>query len=461
MGAVAFSAALNVVQLVSALVLARTLDPRQYGAFAVGATVVGFGRFLGDCGAASALIQGPRVEANRRSLGNALFLQAVVAVAAAGFLIGAAPFLRQAFHAPAETALIVALLATTLIIEAPSVIPRIRLRHSQRYQREQLIGLGTVFATYGVQIGGLLAGFQVWSLVAGQIVGSVVLTIAMTTFGGGLVRPARHGALALARRGLAYQGTLVVQATFSVSSLAVVGTRLDTRELGLWTWCTVLATPLISLAYSLQNVSFPSLSRLYEHHPDRGGDAVAVVARLQFLFISVAVGALGGLASPLIRYVFDEKWLAATSAARIALLGVLPLIMGTLLAASLQASGRPRLRLRAMVISSVLGVLAAVPLSERDGVTGAAIAIYLLVPLVDVLLMIKSVGVDVRRACLNALLVGGTALAVALSLANIADGVVRVVVALAAASIAGLATTPLVDQSSLRTGWSSLRGSRS
>ena len=439
------------MQLVSSLVLARELAPTEYGAFAVGATIVGFGRFLGDGGAGSAVIQQPGArEVDQRDLGRVLFLQSGIGLCAAVLLVLTAPLVRTAFDTPPATVGVMIGLALAMVIETPSVVPRVRLSRRQQYERLQVMAAVSHAVLYAVQIGGLLLGHGLWALVAGQIAYSVTSLVVMVLGGGGLVRPVRTGALALARRGLPYQGALVVQALFSICSIAVVGTQLSTRELGLWTWCTVLATPLIALAHALHGVAFPAFSRLHEHHRSRYAEALSMVARLQFLFVSAVVGVLCGMTVPLVRHLFDDKWLDAVPAVRAALLGVLPLILAALLAAGVESSGRPHLRLRAMIVSTIAGVVTAMPLSALYGTTGAAAATFLVVPLLDAAFLLRVAEVEVRRACADALLVGFGSFACAALLAREVDDLTSLLWYSALAGIIGLVLMPLADLSSIR-----------
>ena len=452
------SGLVNVMQLASSLVLARALVPEEYGAFAVAATVVGFGRFLGDCGAGSAVIQQPgSAEPDRRELGRALWLQLAVAVVAATALILAAPAIRAAFEAPPQTSTIVRFMALTLLLEAPAVVAKVRLNRAQEYQRLQVVSLASYVALYCVQIGGLLAGFGLASLVAGQLLFSVVSTALLLGLGGGVVRPQPRGAVALARRGLPYQGALTVQAMFAIASVGVVGTQLSTAELGLWTWCTVLATPLLALAMNLQNLAFPALARLHEHHSAQHRAAVSLAARLQLLPVAVVVGTLCGLTVPVVQHVFDPRWLGAVDAARAALLAVVPFLLAALLAATAQSMGRPGLRLRAMALSTLVGVVCAVPLAARFGTTGAAVAIFTVVPLVDALLLLLWVRVPVRRAVLGAAAVGVGSFGVATLLAPYADRLVGLVAVGAVTGLVGLALCVALDLPALREGWRTVR----
>lgn len=455
---VARGGVINIIQLISSLLLARAVSPTQYGAFAIGSTVVGFGRFLGDGGAGSAVIQEPRRDDDdgRRDLGRVLFVQLTIASFATVSLVASAPLLRSAFHAPPEATLIVAILACTLLVEVPQIVPKVRLRRQMRYERLTIIELFAVLVLYGVQIFGFLAGWSIWALVIGQVAGSITHTLVLVSFGGGLVRPRREGALALARRGLPYQGALMIQAVFAVTSIGVLGLQLNTEELGLWTWSTVLATPLVTLALSLHAVYFPSLSRLHEQHASRHVEAVGRVARLQMLFVSAAVGVLCGFAVPVIRFIYDEKWLPAVTATRISLLGVLPLMLATLLAASLESSGKARLRLRALAMSTFVGVLAAIPLSAGFGPAGAAAAVYLIVPLVDAVILLWTFRIALGRVLIDSLFVGGAAYLLALGLAAKAHSLAMMLALGAVAGLLSLAFT-LVDRQALAFGWVLLR----
>lgn len=448
----------NVLQLASSLLIARALAPSEYGAFAVAATVVGFGRFLGDGGAGSAVIQRPGPDTDLdRDLGRALAVQGTLCLVLATLLAATAPLIRAAFDAPPETTWIVIALAGTLLLSAPTVVPEVRLRRQQRYQRRQALNALSLLTIYLTQIGGLLAGLGVGALVLAHVVGSLVTTTIFLLYGGGLVRPVWTGALRLARSGWAYQGSLVVQSVFSLLGIVVVGSQLPIDELGLVSWCTILATPLIALGINLHTVTFPALSRLHEHHPERHAGGVSLVARTQLLCVSAVVGVLGGLATPLIAIVFDEKWLAATTAARWALLGVLPLLLAALLGAAVESTGRPQLRLRSMAGSCLVGLVVALPLAAVHGPSGAAFALYLLVPLVDAVCLAVVARVALGRAVLDAVVVGGVTGAAAAWAARSVDAGPELLLAVAGLGVLTLVLLPLVDLDSLRRGWRLVR----
>jgi O-antigen/teichoic acid export membrane protein len=234
-------------------------------------------------------------------------------------------------------------------------------------------------------------------------------------------------------------------------------TALSTREIGLWAWSTVLATPLITLTAQLHHVAFPSLARLNEHHLDRYDEVVRTVARLQFLFASVAVGVLGGLALPMVRLVFDPRWLEATGAARAALLGVLPLALATLLAAALEARGRPYQRLRSMIMSSAGGLVAALFLAHAFGVTGAAVGVFIVVPLLDVLFLLRAAPVDLRRAIVDGVVLTSVTLGVASLAASRVDSLTDLFAAGSAIGLLGLGLIAVVDPKPVRRAWSLLR----
>ena len=414
------TALINVIQLASSILLARKLIPDEYGAFALGATIVGFGRYLGDCGAGNAVIQMPGGDrtVDHAQLGRVFTIQLWTTGVCAVLLASFSPLIADGFDAAPHTAAIIAVMACTLVIDAPSVVPRVRMRRGLHYERLLRAEMGSALVGYAVQIGALLLGFGVWSLVLNQVIGAVALTGFTLIAGGGTVKPVRHGALALAKRGLSFQYAFMMQAAFTVLSVVVAAKLLGKTDLGLWQWSTVFATPLIGVAQMIHTVSFPALARLHEENESHFRSAVGLVARLITVFVSVVAGVLAGFARPLVVYIYDPKWERAIPAARVALLGVVPLALSFLWAASLESAGRPHARVRATVVAVIVGFVVTFPFGGLWAATGASLAISVVVPVIDFWLLQRSLRAPIRRAAVDGLMTGGLSFAVSLAIAD-------------------------------------------
>jgi O-antigen/teichoic acid export membrane protein len=396
------SVLVQLFQVVSSVLLARELVPELYGAFALGATLVGFGRIVGDCGAGNAMIQatGDR-HLNRQALQAVHFLQLAVFVGAAFILALSAPSLRTAFDGPPETVTIVYVMSLALLIEAPAVVPRLRLMRDLKFKQLASISVVASLSLYTAQILGLVFGLGVWALVLGQVVTSVVSTGLTLAVGGGTPPPSPKGSLAMFRSGIAYQGTAIAMGCLTMPSVAIVGAVGGADILGLWTWSTVLVTPLVTMVHNVHEIAFPTLARLHEHRRSRHADAVVLVARSLSLVIGAAVGILAGFATPIVRIVFDPRWLPAVGAVRLALFGGIAFSLTSLLAAAVQTIGRPGIRLRSYLVGAGVGLALLVPLVEVWGATGAALATSVVVQVVDLAILLVVSRVRLYRAFLN------------------------------------------------------------
>jgi O-antigen/teichoic acid export membrane protein len=383
-GAVARSAFIMVVQTASSILVARELAPEYYGAYALGSTIVGLGRLIGDCGASTAAVQRPgELEVPRPTLRALHWIQIVTTAIATFSIIAMGPLITKVFDGPSDTVPILVAMSLMLLLEAPMVVPRTRLLRSMEFHKLTVITLVSAIVLYAVQIAALLGGMGVWALVVGQFASITVLVIGTLVLGGGTVRPAIAGSWTLAKSGLAYQANLLTPAVTNLIAIAVVGSTAGATVVGFWSWSTVLATPLIQLLYNIRDVGFPALARLHEHHPRRHADATALVARLLSLLLGIGIGVMAAFAVPLIELVFGDQWLPASGAVQVGVVAVLPLGLSWIVATALESRGGANDRLVALVISSVLALAVCAPLTNAWGATGAAFAIFLLVPTVD------------------------------------------------------------------------------
>jgi O-antigen/teichoic acid export membrane protein len=438
---------IQLLQIVSSLLIARRLAPSAYGAIAVGTTVVALARWLGDFGAANVVIQTPGIDVRDRSiLGSAFFLQLASAVLATLAFVAIAPALTDLFHGPSATILVIDITAMTLIIDAFAAVPKIRLTRAMRYERIGAIRLISVGVQYAVQIGLLVGGAGLWSIVAAGVVQSFVETGLMLAYGGGTVRPRPRGLGQLARPGIAYQVSGMLIAVTDIAAVAIFGRMKGATSLGLLTWSTVLATPLIKLSQELALVGFPAFSRLDEHHRDSRRRAGDLLVRMLMLGLAAGAGILVGFAEPLVRLVFDPKWLDALPAVRLALVGAVPTALALMLGMVVESSGQPRQRMWVKVIAASVGLAALVPLGARWGVAGGAVAIYLLLPTVEAALITRRASTPLRRGLVNGLLVGGFAWIVSVLLADHAGSIPALVGLGAVAGVAAALSTLVVDR---------------
>jgi O-antigen/teichoic acid export membrane protein len=171
--------------------------------------------------------------------------------------------------------------------------------------------------------------------------------------------------------------------TGTVTNL-IVSAQLGARGIGLFAWCTILATPISGVLFSVHGVSTPTLARMRRDDGTRYEESVRVVTRTMASVSALCVGCLIGLTGPTIRYVFGDRWLPATGAVQFCLAGLIP----TAILAALASDANAREMRRASAVSAAAGgaatLIALVPLSSLDGVAGASAADNCVGPIVAV-----------------------------------------------------------------------------
>ncbi|GAB7066439.1 oligosaccharide flippase family protein [Mycolicibacterium hodleri] len=296
--------------LLMTVVVARLLDPAEFGIFALALLLVNLFDYVKDLGVAAALVQSPRPW--NRIAPTGLTLSVAFGVAFGVLLAIAADSTADLLHHP-ELGPLIRVLAIALTISAFSVVPLSRLRRDLSFQSRLLPEFSGAIVKTALTIGLAATHHGVWSLVYGQLAGVVVTTVLYWRAAPASVRPHfdRAEARALLRFGIPVTGvTLLAYGIYNVDYLAV-GTRLGTTELGLYTLAyRVPELVVLNLCTVISEVLFSSLSRLQHdrkalsaHYRQTLGVVVALTA-------PIGIG-LAAIAKPLLETMYGARYAAA------------------------------------------------------------------------------------------------------------------------------------------------------
>jgi PST family polysaccharide transporter len=294
--------------LLMTVIVARMLDPAEFGLFALALLVANLFDYVKDLGVAAAVVQ------NRRDwrviAPTGLTLSILFGIIASALLAGTANLTAAALGHPELTDLI-RVLAIALGISALSVIPAAWLRRSMDF-RSRLVpeALGALTKT-GLTIGLAATGHGVWSLVYGQLAAVVVMAVLYWMVGRGLgpkLGYDREVSRELIKFGIPVTAvTLLAYGIYNVDYLAV-GTRLGASELGLYTLayripelvvlnlCIVVSEALFSALSSLQH----DRDVLTRHYLDALGVVVA-------LTVPIGIG-LAVTSRPLVETLYGNQY---------------------------------------------------------------------------------------------------------------------------------------------------------
>ncbi len=301
------------------LVLARLLVPEDFGLAALAWMAMVLFTLFRDLGVGGVLIMDQ--ELDERAKGTIFTLVLMTGVVATTLAAAVSPVAADVFDEPRLT-LVLVVLSSTMLISSPGwfyeALMQRELEFRKRFWAMTLQSL--VYLPVAVTLAAVGAG--VWSLIVGQIAGTIVYSVAFVILAPYRVRPAFGTASARRTlrlgRGFIFQGGLdFLRGNADTIAISRV---LGTAPLGLYSLAYNLSNvPSRGIADPLARVTFPAFARMRA----RGEDiAPSFLSGLQLVaLVTCPLGAvLSGVADPFVRAVLGEKWVPMIGA--LAVLGV-------------------------------------------------------------------------------------------------------------------------------------------
>ena len=252
----------TLVRIGMIVILARLLDPSDFGMVAMVTVVTGFLEIFGNGGLSAAAIQRPNI--SDAELSTLFWCNIALGTLLALLCLAAAPLLSTFYNEP-KTAFVIVAIAPTFIINATGVQHLVLLQRRLRYITLTAIEVGSDIVTAAVAIGMALAGYGYWAVVASVITTPLVITIGAWATSGwlpGWPRRIRDVYPMLRFGGTVTLNCLVAYVAFSLDKV-LVGRFYGPASLGIYSRAYELInmpTRIINLALGV--VAFSSLARL-------------------------------------------------------------------------------------------------------------------------------------------------------------------------------------------------------
>jgi PST family polysaccharide transporter len=327
--------------VLTGIVLARLLLPRDFGVFAV-AQVVMYGLLsVNDSGVGVAIV---RWQGDIRRLVPTVTTIAIgSSVLAYGACFIAAPWLSASMGAPAATG-VVRLLCLCVVIDGITATPAALLQRAFLQDRRTVADLSNFGVGALVSIFLAAHGLGAWSLAWGRIVGNATSAILIFWLSPVRYRPGFdwRAARELIPFGLPLAGAgLLVFAVFNVD-YAVVGSMLGPVALGFYVMAFNLSSwPVHALSMTVRNVSLPAFSRLLVDPPALRSSFERSLGWLMVATLPICV-LLAVLSGPLVRFLYGDRWAPAAQVLQfLAFLGAFRVVF-ELVSDLLLAAGKSR-----------------------------------------------------------------------------------------------------------------------
>lgn len=358
--------------LATMAVLARLLTPQEFGIVAFATVAVNWLGVLKDLGLGGAVIQrrDDTEEAAQTVYVLNLAVSALLTVGTALAAPAVAAFFREPLVVP-----ILRVLSFTFLIQALGAVHVVLLRRNLDFRRKLIPDVGQALVKGIASVAFALAGFGVWALVWGQLIGALASTLLAWVVIPWKPRFRVHRRLVrpLMRFGMPLMLTDIQAAVWSNLDYVIVGRLLGGTALGIYTLAYRLPELLIlSVWRVLGGAIFPFFSSI-QQFPDllRKG-FLATIRYSQIVVVPLCVG-LFITAGPAVEVLFGEQWRGAIPVLR--LLAVFALVgsIGVNIGDVYKAIGRPDILAKLAFVELALLVPALI-LGAHHGLVGVAAA---------------------------------------------------------------------------------------
>ncbi|HME92382.1 MAG TPA: lipopolysaccharide biosynthesis protein [Myxococcaceae bacterium] len=364
----------QLLEFATSIALARLLVPADFGVVAIAGAFLQFSYVVGNVGMGIAVVQAPKLD--RMLVGTALTVSLAGATLLAFFFLVASPWAAVFFEMP-MLRLAIPVMSAPIILNSIAAIPVALLQREFRFGAMAGVQLASATASGVVGITLALWGHGAWSLVWATVASSTASLLVACSLSGGPIWPrfsrtAARGVLSFGT-GLTFKNILV-QIGRSGDSL-VIGKLLGEVATGLYTRAIMLARlPQTQLGFVLHSVAFPVLSRLQTEQSRFTRCYVEMTETIALLVTPILFG-LAVMGDEAVRGLFGPNWAAAGRPLEILSVGALLTSLHMLTGAAVEASGRVRYEVVALLLQTSLVPVAAGVGAIYGGIMGVSIGV--------------------------------------------------------------------------------------
>jgi PST family polysaccharide transporter len=355
--------------LASTAILARLLDPADFGLVALALVFTSLLDMVSDLGLSPALVISRPEELEERA--DTVFAFTVATGAALSVIVVLiSPLAGDLFHAP-DLPPLLAVLGLTFFIRALGATHYALAQRAIDFRTRTAAELSSVMTRGITAIVLAVAGFGAWSLIAGYIAGTIAMTVALWILVAWRprLRLSRHQLPRMLRFGGTLTAVDLLAAVLSQVDSFFIGRVLGTQALGLYALAFRLPGLVIADAANVAGrVLFPAFAAV-----ERGSLGRAFLKSLRYtaLLAMPAAAALCILAEPVILALLGPQWPGAIEPMRVLTLFALAITLGIPAGTAYKATGNAGVLLK-LAIPRTLLAICSIAVFVDDGIVAVA-----------------------------------------------------------------------------------------
>ena len=367
-----------VLHLLVVAVLARLLQPGDFGVVSIALVVTGFIGIFGELGLSPAVVQ--RDVLTDKHISAAFAGSMLLAIVMLGLLVLVAPALAAFFEMPALTNLL-RVVSLSLIFKAAGVVPGAMLQREMRFRDLAMTNVLSYSLGFGVVgVAAAAAGWGAWALIAAQISQAFVQAVRLHV--AHPVRPTlrfeKQPMNDLLSFGTSASAARILNYLAIKGDNLVVGHLLGASALGFYGRAyQIMAMPADIFHKVVQSVLLPALAKV-QNEPLRLNSAYLRGSVVTAVAVIPATVCVIVLAPEIVRVLLGEKWLAVIPCLRILAIGMFARVAYKKSAVVAQATGAVN-RFAMRQILYPIFVFSGAAIGSRWGIEGVAVGVVIAV----------------------------------------------------------------------------------
>jgi O-antigen/teichoic acid export membrane protein len=358
------------IQLVMSIILARLLEPHDFGLIGMVVVVTGFGHLFTDLGLGAALIQ--RQQLTQAHLSTVFWLNLIMGGGLTVLIISIAPIIAMLYQEPALIPL-TRVLALNFLIGAFRVVQYSLLQKDIDFQKLSCIEITASLLSGGMAISAALLQAGVWSLVLQSLLFTTLVSLML--WWSSSWHPSFVFHLTAMKDLIGFSSNLLGFSVFNywIRNLddLLIGRYLGSAALGIYTRSySLMLLPLSQVSAIVTRVMFPALSSIQHDTPRVRHLYLRATRSIALVTFPLMIGLLV-VARPFIFCVYGSQWQAVIPVLQIFCITGMGQAIGTTVGWIYTSQGRTDIMLKWGIFSGSIYVVSFL-VGLRWGVLGVA-----------------------------------------------------------------------------------------
>lgn len=344
------------IQFVVGIVLARLLNPYDFGVIAMQGIFFAISTAFIDCGLEGALIQ--KKECTRTDENSAFIFSTSISLALYLLLFFGAPIIEEFYHTP-NLGKVLRVSALVLMINAVGIVPRSLLQRQLKFK--ELAVATTSISLFSGVVALFMAynGYAYWALVGQTLLAAMLMNTAYYIFTRWCpsFQFSTESFRQLFSFGLPMMFTSLVHAVYNNLYSLVIGKRFNAWQLGLYNRAENYSG---YVPYNLSDMSmralYPILSRVQDDMVKLKKGALRILHSSAFFVVPVNIF-LMVKAEDIVVITLTEKWLEMTLLMQVLCVADMAYVVSNLHFNLFKAIGRTQVLFLCELMKKILGIL--------------------------------------------------------------------------------------------------------